>query len=106
VAPDEPFEALLQGRILRPEPVRGSSVEVRAPLLPRARGRHPDEIDPEADAERRVPAQQLLDLALPQRPGGAPAPEPTRSGCVRLRADFGELSATNRPALIPTANGQ
>ena len=66
VARDEVSSAA-SGRLGGPTHVLGEPVEIGAAALPRARRRHPHEVEPHADAVRGGLADQRLDLGALQR---------------------------------------
>ena len=78
------------------DPVVGEPVEIRAAALPRARGRHAHEVDPEPDPARGGLAEQRVDLLAPQRrAAGQRRAQPLRGGL--------HLGAGSAPCAWPAA---
>ena len=67
VATDELVERRSHLDVLRSDPALGGLEEMRAALLPRARGRDTDELDPGA-RQPPAPADDLHELVVPSRP--------------------------------------
>ena len=89
----------------RPEPVLGERVEVGAAPLPRARRRHADEVEPEADAVRggRLPSSSRSPCAAAARPASAPrSAAPRRPIARRLAASSARSHQSRRAARTAT----
>ncbi len=103
VAPHEVCGAMRAADHRRPQPVVGGSVQVRPAPLPGAGGRHPDQLEPEADAPRGVLPDQLLNLGAAQRTACEGAPDPCRRR--RHGPRFRRVDA-DPPATPGVADGQ
>jgi len=105
VAADEQREPFLAGDVLIADPVLGRRVKVGAPLLPGSGGRHPDEVEVDADTACPLAPEELLDLlpaawTVGEKPAYAPG---RRRHIVRLvRVD----SLPPAPARVANRDGE